>query len=126
MKIIEGIKYSKEHEWIKAIGDLIYIGITDYAQQNLGDVVYIEFPNVGDTLKAGDEISVIESVKAASDIYTPVSGKVMLINEELNDDIEKINEDPYGSWIAALEPSDSSELETLMDAAAYKTFCEEE
>lgn len=126
MKTIDGLKYSKEHEWVRLEDDLAYIGITDYAQENLGDVVYIEFPGLGDTIVAGDVLSVIESVKAASDIYSPISGEVSKVNEALNDDTEKINDAPYDSWIAALKFSSLHELDTLMNEAEYQAFCDEE
>ena len=126
MKTIDGLKYSKEHEWVRVEDDVAYIGITDYAQENLGDVVYVEFPGVGDTIVAGDVLSVVESVKAASDIYSPISGEVVQINEALNDDTEKINESPYDSWIAALKLTSPDELDTLMDEIEYQAFCDEE
>ena len=126
MITIDGLKYSKEHEWVRLDDDLAYIGITDYAQENLGDVVYIEFPGLGDTIVAGDVLSVVESVKAASDIYSPISGEVVQINEALNDDTEKINESPYDSWIAALRLTSPDELDTLMNEIEYQAFCDEE
>ncbi|MBT3320298.1 MAG: glycine cleavage system protein GcvH [Clostridia bacterium] len=126
MKTIDGLKYSKEHEWVRVEDDVAYIGITDYAQENLGDVVYVEFPGMGDTIVAGDVLSVVESVKAASDIYSPISGEVVQINEALNDDTEKINESPYDSWIAALKLTSPDELDTLMDEIEYQAFCDEE
>ena len=126
MKTIDGLKYSKEHEWVRVEDDVAYIGITDYAQENLGDVVYVEFPGMGDTVVAGDVLSVVESVKAASDIYSPISGEVVQINEALNDDTEKINESPYDSWIAALKLTSPDELDTLMDEIEYQAFCDEE
>ena len=126
MKTVDGLKYSKEHEWVRVEDDVAYLGITDYAQENLGDVVYIEFPGLGDTIVAGDVLSVVESVKAASDIYSPISGEVVQINEELNDDTEKINESPYDSWIAALLLTSPAELDALMNETEYQAFCEEE
>ena len=126
MNTIDGLKYSKEHEWVRAEDDVAYIGITDYAQENLGDVVYIEFPGIGVTITSGDVLSVVESVKAASDIYSPISGEVTQINEELNDDTEKINKAPYDSWIAALKLSAPGELDILMDEVEYQAFCDEE
>jgi glycine cleavage system H protein len=126
MKTVDGLKYSKEHEWVRVEDDVAYLGITDYAQESLGDVVYIEFPGLGDTIAAGDVLSVVESVKAASDIYSPISGEVVQINEALNDDTEKINESPYDSWIAALKLTSPAELDTLMSETEYQAFCEEE
>ncbi len=126
MQTIGGLKYSREHEWVRLEDDLAYIGITDYAQENLGDVVYIEFPGLNDTIVAGDVLSVVESVKAASDLYSPISGEVSEVNEALNDDTEKINEAPYDSWIAALKPSNLRELDALMDESEYQAFCDEE
>ncbi|NLX77962.1 MAG: glycine cleavage system protein GcvH [Clostridiaceae bacterium] len=126
MKVLDGLKYSAEHEWIKIDGNKAYIGITDYAQHSLGDIVFVEIPEVGSELNKGDVLSVVESVKAASDVYAPVSGKVAEVNEELADSPEKINEDPYESWIAVIEMSDLSEAEELMDAREYERFCQEE
>jgi len=126
MKVLEGLKYSKDHEWVKIEGNKAWIGITDYAQHSLGDIVFVEIPEIGAELKKGDVLGVVESVKAASDVYTPVSGKVTEVNEELGENPEKINEDPYGSWIAVLEISDMSEVEELMDKDEYERFCKEE
>lgn len=126
MKVLEGLKYSKDHEWVKIEGTKAYIGITDHAQHSLGDIVFVEIPEVGTELNKGDVLSVVESVKAASDVYTPVSGKVVEVNEELADSPEKINEDPYGSWIAAVEISDVSEADELMDMDEYERYCSEE
>jgi glycine cleavage system H protein len=126
MKVLEGLYYSKEHEWVKVEGNLALIGISDHAQLGLGDVVYVELPEVDTELQAGDTLGVVESVKAASDVYTPVSGKVLRVNEELVDNPERINEDPYGSWMAELELSDSSELEGLLSLEEYKAWCLEE
>lgn len=126
MKVLEGLKYSKDHEWVKIEGTKAYIGITDHAQHSLGDIVFVEIPEVGTELNKGDVLSVVESVKAASDVYTPVSGKVVEVNEKLADSPEKINEDPYGSWIAAVEISDVSEADELMDMDEYERYCSEE
>lgn len=126
MKVVEGLRYSKEHEWVKAEGNVAHIGITDFAQHSLGEIVYVELPEKGAKLNAGDVLSAVDSVKAASDVYTPVSGKVVEVNEALGDAPEKINSDPYGSWIAAIELSDESELDTLMDAGSYEEFCKSE
>jgi glycine cleavage system H protein len=126
MKVLEGLYYSKEHEWVKVEGNLALVGITDHAQLGLGDVVYVELPEIDSEFQAGDSLGVVESVKAASDIYTPVSGKVLKVNEELVDAPEKINEDPYGSWMVELELSDSSELDGLLSPEEYKAWCLEE
>ena len=97
MNIAEGLKYSKDHEWVRIEGDTAYVGITDYAQHNLGEIVYVELPGVGTTLNAGDVLGAVDSVKSASDIYTPVSGEVVQVNSELSDAPEKVNEDAYAS-----------------------------
>jgi glycine cleavage system H protein len=123
MNIIEGLKFSKDHEWVRMEGDTAYVGITDYAQHNLGDIVYVEMPAVGSVLSAGDVLGAVDSVKSASDIYTPVSGEVLKVNEELTDAPEKVNTDAYASWIAELKLTDMSELDDLMNAAAYKEYC---
>jgi glycine cleavage system H protein len=126
MKTVSGLKYSKEHEWIKSDGNKAYIGITDFAQHSLGQIVFVELPENGADLDTGDVVGVVESVKAASDIFTPISGKVVEINEELLDNPGKINEQPFESWIAVLEISNASELEGLMDETEYEKFCIEE
>jgi glycine cleavage system H protein len=126
MKTVSGLKYSKEHEWIKSDGNKTYIGITDFAQHSLGQIVFAELPEIGADLNIGDVVGVVESVKAASDIFTPISGKVVEINEELLDNPGKINEEPFESWIAVLEISNASELEGLMDETEYEKFCIEE
>ena len=125
-KVIEGLKYSKEHEWVKVEGEKAYIGITDYAQKSLGEIVYVELPEKASVLSEGGTLGVVESVKAASDIYTPVSGTVADINEELLDSPGNVNTNPYESWIAVIELGDVNELDTLMDAGEYEKFCEEE
>lgn len=126
MKILEGLYYSKDHEWVKVDGDKAYIGITDYAQHALGEIVYVEMPEVDDEIESGDVFGVIESVKAASDSDLPISGKVVEINEELEDSPELLNESPYESWILAVEISDKAELENLMDPKEYEEFCKTE
>ncbi len=122
-KVVEGLKYSESHEWVKVEGGIAVIGITDYAQHSLGDLSYVEMPEVDDELKAGEEFGAVESVKAASDLFTPVSGRVVEINEELEDSPELLNEDAFANWIIRVEMSDPSELDSLMDAAAYAEFC---
>lgn len=126
MKLMEGLKYSKEHEWIRIDGDRAYVGITDHAQHSLGDIVFVEIPETGTELNKGDVLGVVESVKAASDVYTPVSGTVVEVNEDLEDSPEKINEEPYDSWIVVLKMGDASETEELMDMKEYERYCQEE
>lgn len=126
MKVIEGLKYAKGHEWVRMEGNRAYIGITDFAQDELGDIVFIELPEVGTDVEVDDILGSIESVKAASDIYAPVSGTVVEVNEELEGSPELVNEEPFESWIAVIEVNDTGELNDLMDADAYEKFCEEE
>lgn len=126
MKVLNELLYSKEHEWVKVEGNLARLGITDHAQNELGDVVYLELPEVDDEFKEDDVIGVVESVKAASDLYTPVSGKVVEVNEALPDSPEDINEDPYGSWMIVVEMEDDSQLKNLMSPEKYKEFCDQE
>lgn len=126
MKILEGLYYSKDHEWVKVEGEKSYIGITDYAQNALGEIVYVEMPEVDDEIDAGDVFGVIESVKAASDSFLPVSGKVLEVNEELEDSPELLNEKPYESWILVVEMTDKSELDNLMNDKEYEEFCKSE
>ena len=118
-------KYSSEHEWVSpAVDGVVTLGITDFAQSELGDVVYVDLPEVGNTYAAGDSIGAVESVKAASDIYTPVSGEIVEVNEELADEPGKVNTDASGEgWICKIKLSAPDELDGLMDAAAYETFC---
>lgn len=122
------LKYAETHEWLRQDGDgVIAIGITDYAQDSLGDVVYVELPEVGDQLSAQDEAGAVESVKAASDIYAPVSGEIIAVNEALEDAPETINESPYGDgWFFKMQMSDPSELDGLLNAEQYITSTEEE
>ena len=125
MKLVEGLYYSNDHEWVKVEGNKATIGITDYAQHQLGEIVFVELPEVDDELNSGDSFGVIESVKAASDAYMPVSGKVLEVNEELVGAPQLVNEDAFGSWMLVVELSDESELEGLMNAEDYQKFCEE-
>lgn len=119
----EELRYSKTHEWVKLEGSVATIGITDFAQGELSDIVMVELPKVGASVKAEDSIGVIEAVKAVSDLYSPVSGKIAEVNDKLSSAPETINSDPYGEgWIAKLELADPGEVENLMDAAAYKEF----
>jgi glycine cleavage system H protein len=125
MKIDPGFKYHEEHEWVRVEGDEAVIGISDYAQDQLSDVVYVELPEVGDTFEQGDVFAVVESVKAASDVYMPVSGEILEVNEVLEDSPELVNQDPYGeAWFVRIAMADLSELEGLMDAEAYKAYLE--
>lgn len=125
MKIVEGLKYSKDHEWVKVEGNLATIGITDFAQHSLGDIVYIELPEIGDTIGKDETFGVVESVKAASDVYLPVSGTIVKINEALVDEPELVNADAFENWIVCVEMDNLAELDELMDAAAYETICNE-
>ncbi len=122
-KVIEGLYYSESHEYVKVDGDFGFIGITDYAQNALGNVVYVDMPEVDDEVTAGEEFGAVESVKAASDLISPVSGTVVEINEALEDQPELVNEDAYANWIIKVELSDKGDLDNLMDAAAYEEFC---
>ncbi len=126
MKIVEGNLYTKDHEWVKIEGSEAYVGISDHAQHSLGDVVYVELPDVGDEFDKGEAFAVVESTKAASDVYLPVAGKVIEVNEALDDAPELINEDAFANWIAKLELSGDADTSDLMDAAAYKEFCDNE
>ena len=118
------LKYTKDHECLKMEGDIAVIGISDFAQDALGDVVFINLPEVGDTVTAGEAFGDVESVKAVSDVNSPVTGVVVAVNEELSDSPENLNSDPYGSWIIKVEQI--TETEELLDAAAYEAFCAEE
>ncbi|KUO61738.1 MAG: glycine cleavage system protein H [Gracilibacter sp. BRH_c7a] len=126
MKINKDLKYTGSHEWVRLEGNIAFIGITDYAQSHLGTIVFVELPEVGEEISKGAPMAVVESVKAASDVYTPLSGTVTAINEELMDDPEQINSDPYESWFVSLELSDSTELESLIDAEGYQRLSEQE
>ena len=125
-KIIEGLYYAESHEYVKIEGEYGYVGITDYAQEQLGNVVYVDMPEVDDEVTAGEEFGAVESVKAASDLYSPVSGVVVEINEELDSDPGAINKDAYSNWIIKVKLSDPSEVENLLDAAAYAQVIENE
>jgi glycine cleavage system H protein len=125
-KVIEGLLYSESHEWVKVEGDIAIIGITDFAQHAMGDLSYVDMPEVDDELEKGEEFGAVESVKAASDLYCPVSGTVVEINEALEDAPELLNEDAFANWIIKVQMSDEAELEQLMDAAAYQALCENE
>lgn len=121
MNTPKDLKYTKSHEWVRQEADgTVSVGITDHAQEQLGDVVFVESPKPGRTVKKGEECGVIESVKAASDIYAPMSGEVVAANEALADQPEKVNEDAYAAWMFRIRPSDAGELAGLLDAAAYE------
>lgn len=122
-KVLEGLRYAESHEWVKVEGDIAVIGISDYAQHSMGDLSYVDMPSVDDELTAGEEFGAVESVKAASDLYSPVSGKVIEVNEALEDQPELLNEDPYGNWIIKVQMSDPSEVDRLLDAEGYKSIC---
>jgi glycine cleavage system H protein len=126
MQCPEDLRYSKEHEWIRVAGETATVGITDFAQQELGDVVFVELPAVGSSVKRGQAFGVVESVKAVSDIYAPASGTVTEVNERLASEPELLNRDPYGeSWLIRIRLSDAAEVAELMDAAAYRAFAQE-
>lgn len=124
-KVIEGLYYSESHEYVKVEGNFAYVGITDYAQHALGNVVYVDMPEVDDEVEAGEDFGAVESVKAASDLISPVSGTVVEVNEALEDKPELLNEDAFANWIMKVELSDKTELDNLMDAAAYEELCKE-
>lgn len=122
-KVIEGLYYSESHEFVKVEGEFAYVGITDFAQHELGNIVYVDLPEVDDEIEAEEDFGAVESVKAASDLTSPISGKVVEINEALEDNPELINQDAFENWIIKVELSDKSELDNLMDAKAYEEFC---
>ena len=122
-KVIEGLYYSESHEYVRIEGEFGYIGITDYAQHALGNVVYVDMPEVDDEVEAGSEFGAVESVKAASDLISPVSGTVVEENDALADTPELLNSDAFANWIIKVELSDKEEVDNLMDAAAYEEFC---
>ena len=124
-KVIEGLLYSESHEWVKVEDGIAVIGITDFAQHEMGDLSYVDMPEVDDELEKGEEFGAVESVKAASDLFCPVSGTVVEINEELEDAPELLNQDAFANWIIKVKMNDPSELEGLMDAAAYEAMCAE-
>lgn len=124
-KVIEGLYYSESHEFVKVVGSIGYIGITDYAQHALGNIVYVDMPDVDDDIEVDEDFGAIESVKAASDLKSPVSGKVIEVNEALEDEPDLLNKDAYENWIIKVELTDTAELKNLMDAKAYEEFCAE-
>lgn len=123
-KVLEGLYYSESHEFVKVEGEYGYIGITDYAQNALGNIVYVDMPEVDDEVEAGEEFGAVESVKAASDLISPVSGVVLEVNDKLDDEPELVNQDAFENWIIKIQLADMAELNNLMDAEAYKAFCE--
>ncbi|HEY73990.1 MAG: glycine cleavage system protein GcvH [Chloroflexi bacterium] len=127
MKLDPKARYTEEHEWARQDGDEIVCGITDHAQESLSDIVYVELPEVGDVFDEEDAFGVVESVKAASDVYMPLGGEITAINEELEDDPELVNQDPYGDgWLIRFAPDAPDDFDGLMDAAAYEAFVAEE
>ena len=118
-KIIEGLKYSETHEWVKVEGNVAIVGVSDYAQKEMGDITYVDMPDVDDEVSKDEEFGALERVKASSDLVSPVSGVVVEKNEALEDAPELINQDPYENWIIKVEMSDASELDALLDAAGY-------
>ena len=125
-KVIEGLYYSESHEYVRVEGEYGFVGITDYAQHALGNVVYVDMPEVDDDVEAGEDFGAVESVKAASDLISPVSGTVVELNEALEDAPELLNQDAFENWIIKVQLSDKAELDNLMDAAAYEEHCKNE
>ncbi len=123
-KIVEGLLYSESHEWVKVDGNVAIIGVSDFAQHELGDITYVDMPDIDDEFAAGEEFGALESVKASGELISPVSGKVVARNEELESSPELINEDPYKAWIIKIEMKDSSELDSLLNSAAYAKVAE--
>lgn len=124
-KIEKGLLYTEDHEWLKMDGEFAYVGLTDFAQHQLGDIVYIELPDVDEEYEIGESIGSIESVKTAADINIPVSGVVVEVNEDLDAEPEKVNEEPYETWICKIKVNDNSEADDLMTDSQYEDFCEE-
>lgn len=125
MTLKNDLRYADSHEWVKLEGDIATVGITDYAQHALGDIVYVDMPEVGDEVTAGEDFGAVESVKAASDLISPVSGEVVEINEALEDEPGLINQDAFENWIMKVKVSDPAEIDALLDAEAYAKICEE-
>lgn len=126
LKLPEDLVYTRDHEWARAESDSVVIGISDYAQDQLGDIVFVEMPEEGDSFSAGDEFGTLESVKAVSELYMPISGEIVGINEELEDSPESINQDPYGAWIIKVKPDDPKEMNALLDRDSYFKILEGE
>src|SRR5574344_240565 len=125
-KVIEGLFYSESHEWVKVDGNIATVGVTDFAQKEMGDITYVDMPDVDDEVSKGEEFGALESVKASSDLYSPVSGTVTEKNEALEDKPELVNEDAFSNWIIKVKMSDPAEVKELMDAAAYTKLIEKE
>ena len=123
-KVIDGLFYSESHEYVKVEGEFAYVGITDYAQEQLGNIVYVDMPSEGEEVTAGEEFGAVESVKAAGDLVSPVSGEIVEVNEALEDNSELVNQDAFANWIIKVKLSDTSELDSLMGAADYRKCCE--
>ncbi|MFN2354686.1 MAG: glycine cleavage system protein GcvH [Desulfopila sp.] len=126
LKLPEDLVYTRDHEWVKAESESVVIGISDYAQDQLGDIVFVEMPEEGDSFSAGDEFGTLESVKAVSELYMPIGGEIVGINEELEDSPESINHDPYGAWIIKVKPDDPEEINSLLDRDSYYKILEGE
>lgn len=126
MKVIKDLYYTEDHEWLKVDGEEAYIGLADFAQDQLGDIVYVELPEIDDEYEKEEGFSAVESVKAAADVYMPVDGKITEVNEELLDDPALINQDPYENWIVKIEIADKSQLDDLMTSEEYEKFLDEE
>ncbi len=126
MKVVKGLLYTKDHEWIKVEGDEAFVGISDYAQHHLGDIVYVELPEVDDELEKGEAFAAVESVKAASDVYLPAGGKIVGVNEELVDDPALLNADAFENWMVKIELADKADLDDLMTSEDYEKFLAEE
>lgn len=126
MKVLKDLRYTKEHEWVRVEGQEAYIGITDFAQGHLGDIVFVELPEIGEEFVEGDSFSVIDSVKATSDVFMPVDGEVLAVNEELDGSPEMINEDAFENWIIKVKLSDPDQVNALLTADEYEEFCKEE
>lgn len=120
LNFIEGLRYTDDHEWVGESGNTLRIGVSDYAQDQMGDIVFVELPEVGDTFEKGDEFGTLESVKAVSELYMPISGEIVAVNDDLGDAPELINQDPYAHWIIEIKPTDTSELENLLLVDAYR------
>lgn len=123
MKVVKGLFYSKDHEWIRVDGDRAFIGITDFAQESMGDIVFVELPDTDESFAAEDSFAVVESVKAAADIYMPISATVVEVNDNLEDEPELLNTDAFTHHLAVLEEFEMDEIEALMDADAYEEYC---
>ncbi len=119
-KVLEGLLYSESHEWVRLDGDIATVGVSDFAQSEMGDITYADLPDEGDEVSKGEDFGALESVKASSELYSPVSGKIIAVNTALEDNPELVNEDPYANWIIKVQLSDKDELSSLMDAAAYE------